>query len=103
MKDIREQGELFGLVLQQQPPFRLRANDVIRIDGKLCRIIRVNECAAVVLMNRRTREFTTRFDKQVRFHPPPVTFRISVNAESEILNRKAGRKQKQHKNERRIA
>jgi hypothetical protein len=103
MKDIREQGELFGLVLQQQHPFRLRANDVIRIDGKLCRIIRVNECAAVVLMNRRTREFTTRFDKQVRFHPPPVTFRISVNAETEILNRKAGRKHKQHKTERRIA
>jgi hypothetical protein len=54
-------------------------------------------------MNRRTREFTTRFDKQVRFHPPPVTFRISVNAETEILNRKAGRKHKQHKTERRIA
>ena len=103
MKDIREQGEFFGLVLQQRHPFRLRANDVIRIDGKLCRIIRVNECAAVVLMNRRTREFTTRFDKQVRFHPPPVTFRISVNADTEILNRKAGRKHKQHKTERRIA
>jgi hypothetical protein len=103
MKGAGEQGQLFGLVLQQQHPFRLRANDVIRIDGRLGLVIRVNECAAVVLMNRRTREFTTRFDKQVRFHPPPVTFRISVNAETEILNRKAGRKHKQHKTERRIA
>jgi hypothetical protein len=103
MKGAGEQGELFGLVLQQQHPFRLRANDVIRIDGRLGLVIRVNECAAVVLMNRRTREFNTRFDKQVRFHPPPVTFRISVNADTEILNRKGGRKHKQHKTERRIA
>jgi hypothetical protein len=89
--------------LQQRHPFRLRANDIVRIGGRLGLIIRVNECAAVVLMNRRAREFTTRFDKQVRFHPPPVMFRISVNAETEILNRKAGRKHKQHKTERRIA
>ncbi len=96
MKGVGEQGELLGLVLQRRYPFRLRANDVIRIDGTLCRVIRVNECAAVVLMNRRMREFSTRFDKHVRIQPSPVTFRISANSESEILNRKARKKRKQH-------
>lgn len=95
MKDIREQGELFGLVLQQRYPFRLRANDVIRVDGRLGLVIRVNECAAVVLMNRRPREFTTRFDRRVCIQPSPVTFRISVNSETEILNRKTRKKRKQ--------
>lgn len=95
MKDISEQGELFGLVLQQRYPFRLRANDVIRVDGRLGLVIRVHECAAVVLVNRPAREFTTRFDKQVRFQPSPVLFRISVNSETEILNRKARKKRKQ--------
>jgi hypothetical protein len=94
MKDIADQGELFGLVLQRRHPFRLRANDVIRVDGKLCWIIRVNECAAVVLMNRPVREFSTRFDKHVRIQPSPVTFRISPNTETEILNRKARKKRK---------
>src|SRR2546422_8481381 len=31
-----------------QFPFRLRVNDVIRIDGRLGLVIRVTECAAVV-------------------------------------------------------
>jgi hypothetical protein len=95
MNDACEQGELFGLVLQRRYPFRLRVNDVIRIDGNLCLVIRVNECAAVVLMNRRTREFSTRFDKRVRIQPPPMTFRISPNSEMEILNRKPRKKRKQ--------
>lgn len=102
MNDIREQSELFGLVLQWRYPFRLRANDVIRIAGKLCWVIRVNECAAVVLVNRPVREFSTRFDRHVRFQPPPVMVRISPNTETEILNRKARRNGKQRK-ERRIA
>jgi len=46
-----EQGELFGLVLERRHPFRLCANDIVRIGGRLGLIIRVNECAAVVLMN----------------------------------------------------
>jgi len=100
MKDVRGQAELFGLVLEQRYPFRLRANDVIRIDGRLGLVIRVNECAAVVLMNRRAREFSTRFDKRVRIQPSPMTFRISVNSETEILNRRASKKRKQ--TERRI-
>jgi hypothetical protein len=94
MANLHEQGELFGLIWRPfRPPFRLRINDVVRIEGRLGRIIRVTECAAVVLMNRRAREFSTRFDKRVRFQPSPVTVRISANSESEILNRKA---RKQH-------
>jgi len=70
-------------------PFRLRAGDVIRLaDRKLCRVIRVSECAAVVIMNWPVREFKTRFDKPVRFQPSPVMFRISPDSEVEILNRK---------------
>lgn len=81
----------FGIIWRPHEfPFRLRAGDVLRLaDGKLCRVVRVNECAAVVIMNRPVREFKTRFDKPVRFQPPPIMFRISSNSESEILNRKA--------------
>jgi hypothetical protein len=94
MANQHAQAELFGLIWRPfRPPFRLRINDVVRIEGRLGRIIRVTECAAVVLMNRRAREFSTRFDKRVRFQPSPVTFRISANSETEILNRKA---RKQH-------
>ena len=82
------QAEFVGIIWQDlQHPFRLHAGDVIRFDNRLCRVIRVNECAAVVIMNRPTREFTTRFDKPVRFTPPPATFRISPQSEVEILNR----------------
>lgn len=82
------QAEFVGIIWQDlQHPFRLHAGDVIRFDNRLCRVIRVNECAAVVIMNRPAREFTTRFDKPVRFTPPPATFRISPQSECEILNR----------------
>ncbi|TAK97420.1 MAG: hypothetical protein EPO07_13265 [Verrucomicrobia bacterium] len=84
-----EQPELFGLVwLQMRYPFRLRVNDLFRMDGRLCRVVRVNESAAVILMNRPMRRFTTRFDKPVRFQPGPAMFRISPNSEVEILNYK---------------
>jgi hypothetical protein len=85
-----EQAELFGLIWRPyQQRFRLRVNDIIRIGDKLGRVVRVNECAAVVLMNRSVREFKTRFDKHVRFQPPPMMIRISVNSETEIINGKA--------------
>lgn len=77
----------FGIVWQSaEHPFRLRAGDVLRFDNRLCRVIRVTECAAVVIMNRPVRDFKTRFDQPVRFQPPPRWFRISPNAEVEILN-----------------
>jgi hypothetical protein len=78
----------FGLIWQPlAQPFRLRAGDVIRYDGRLCRVVRVNDCAAVVIMNRPVRDFKTRFDKPVRFTPPPAIFRISPHSDTEILNR----------------
>lgn len=86
----RNQTELFGVVwFKPEKPFRLRVNDLFRCDGRLCRVLRVNECAAVIVMNRPVREFKTRFDKPVRFQPPPATFRISPDSEVEILNRKS--------------
>jgi hypothetical protein len=79
------QTEFVGIVWQPYP-FRLRAGDVFRFENRLCRVLRVNESAAVVMMNRPVREFTTRFDKPVRFTPSPATFRISPNSEVAILN-----------------
>ena len=83
----------FGIIWQLEAyPFRLRAGDVLRLaDGKLCRVIRVNYSCAVVVMNRPLREFKTRFDKPVRFQPPPHRFYISPESEVEILNRKTRR------------
>ena len=79
----------FGLIWQTlSQPFRLHPGDVIRIDNRFCRVVRVNECAAVVIMNRPTRNFKTRFDKPVKFTPPPAMFRISPNSETPVLNRK---------------
>ncbi len=50
----------FGITWRTlKSPFRLRGGDVIRFDGRLCRVVRVNECAAVVIMNRKVREFKT--------------------------------------------
>ena len=83
------QMELVAILWQSlRRSFRLRAGDVIRFNGRLCRVIRVNECAAVVIMNRPIRDFKTRFDKPVRFQPPPALFRISPESEVEILNRR---------------
>ena len=47
------QAEFVGIIWQPlQHPFRLHAGDVIRLAGRLCRVVRVNACAAVVIMNR---------------------------------------------------
>ena len=79
----------FGIIWQPSShPFRLRAGDVIRFNDRLCLVVRVNECAAVVIMNQPVRNFKTRFDKPVRFQPPPKLFRISPQSEVPILNRK---------------
>jgi len=83
------QTELVGIIWQSlQHPFRLRAGDVFRFNGRLCRVVRVNESEAVVIMNRPVRVFKTRFDKSVQFQPPPARFYISSNSEVEILNPK---------------
>ena len=82
----------FGIIWQlAEYPFKLRAGDVIKFNERLCRVLRVNECSAVVIMNRPVRDFKTRFDKPVRFQPPPKMFRISPNSETPVLNRKVRR------------
>lgn len=93
--DRPDQAELFGLVWRTaKHPFRLRVNDVVRINGRLGRVSRVTDCSAVVMINRPYRNFLTRFDKPVRFQPPPATLRISPNAEVEILNHGTGKPKK---------
>jgi len=86
------QAEFVAIIWQPlHHPFRLHAGDVFRFDGRLCRVIRVSENAAVVMTNRPLRVFQTRFDKPVRFQPPPARFHISPNSEVEILNLKKRR------------
>ena len=79
----------FGILWQlAEYPFKLRAGDVIKFNERLCRVVRVNDCSAVVIMNQPVRDFKTRFDQPVRFQPPPKRFHISPDSEVEILNRR---------------
>ena len=79
----------FGIIWRPHEfPFRLRAGDVFRFEGRLCRVLRVSYSCAVVIMNRPVRDFKTRFDKPVRFQPPPRQFYISPQSEVIVLNRK---------------
>jgi hypothetical protein len=85
----------FAIVLRLMPyPFRLRAGDIIRFNNRLCRVLRVNDCAAIIVMNQPVRDFKTRFDKPVRFQPPPKMFRISPQSEVPILNGKTVKRTK---------
>ena len=82
----------FGIIWELSAyPFTLRAGDVFKFNERLCRVVRVNYSAAVVIMSRPVREFKTRFDKPVKFQPPPHRFYISPNSEVSVLNRKARR------------
>jgi hypothetical protein len=82
----------FGIIWQLvKYPFKLRAGDIFRFEDRLCRVIRVNYSSAVVIMNRPVRDFKTRFDKPVRFQPPPKLFYVSPDSEVTVLNRKARR------------
>jgi len=83
------QAEFVGILWQPLAyPFRLHAGDVFHFENRLCRVLRVNESEAVVLMNRPIREFKTRFDKPVRFFQPPKIIHISPQSEVEVLNGK---------------
>ncbi len=82
----------FGIIWELSAyPFKLRAGDVFKFNERLCRVVRVNYSAAVVIMSRPVREFKTRFDKPVKFQPPPHRFYVSPNSEVTVLNRKARR------------
>ena len=67
--------------------FRLRAGDLIRYEGKPCRVLRVSESSAVVAVTKPAREFTTLFGVRVRIQPKPAIVRISPESEVPILNR----------------
>ena len=82
----------FGIIWELSAyPFTLRAGDVFKLNERLCRVVRVNYSSAVVIMSRPVRVFKTRFDKPVRFQPPPHQFYISPNSEVAVLNRKVRR------------
>ena len=82
----------FGIIWELSAyPFKLRAGDVFKFNERLCRVIRVNYSSAVVIMSLPMRKFKTRFDKPVRFQPPPKRFYISPDSEVTVLNRKARR------------
>jgi hypothetical protein len=68
-------------------PYGLRAGDIIRLEGRDCTVVRVNDCAAVVAVAKPPREFTTLFGKRVRIQPKPALVRISSQSEVPILNR----------------
>ena len=89
-RNVRDPNQSeFGIIWRlPEYPFKLRAGDVIRLNERLCRVIRVSECSAVIIMNQRVRAFKTRFDKPVRFEQPPKLFRISPHSELPILNRR---------------
>jgi hypothetical protein len=67
--------------------FRLQAGDIIKFDGEPCRVVRVNDCAAVIAVRTPARTITPRFGPPVTIQPSPKLARISPNAEVEILNR----------------
>lgn len=67
--------------------FRLRAGDLIRYEGKPCRVLRVTDASAVVAVTKPARAFTTRFGVTVQLQPRPALVRISSNSEVPILNR----------------
>ena len=82
----------FGIIWELSAyPYKLRAGDVFKFNERLCRVVRVNYSSAVVIMSQPVREFKTRFDKPVKFQPPPKRFYISPDSEVTVLNRKVRR------------
>lgn len=65
----------------------LRPGDLIQFAGHPCRVIRVNDCAAVVAVTQKARIITPRFGKPVTIQPSPKLERISPNSEVPILHR----------------
>jgi len=67
--------------------FRLRAGDIVRLDGQPCQVVRVTDCSAVVAVIKPPREFTTLLGARVRIQPKPAFVRISPQSDIPILNR----------------
>ena len=67
--------------------YTLRAGDVVRYAGQNCRVIRVTESSAVLMVARPARTITPRFGKPVTIQPAPKLERISAASPLPILNR----------------
>ena len=67
--------------------FTLRAGDVVAYAGQSCRVVRVNDCAAVIAVAQKPRTITPRFGKPVTIQPAPKHAWISAQSEIPILNR----------------
>ena len=67
--------------------YTLRAGDVVEYAGQPCRVIRVTESSAVIMVARPARTITPRFGKPVTIQPSPKLERISPQSEIPILNR----------------
>ena len=67
--------------------YTLRPGDLVEYAGQPCRVVRVNESAAVVAVIQKPRTFTPRFGKPVTIQPKPKLERISPQSEIPILDR----------------
>jgi hypothetical protein len=87
MGGAAQRGTALFFFMNMNSPYRLRAGDIIQLEGKPCRVVRVTDCNAVVAVTRPPREFTTLFGQRVRIQPKPALVRISPQSEVPILNR----------------
>lgn len=69
-------------------PYRLRAGDVILFENRPCPVLRVSDCAAVIAVNKPSRQFTTIWGEEVCIKPKPALVRISSNSLCPILKRR---------------
>ena len=67
--------------------YTLRVGDLVEYAGQHCRVIRVNDSAAVVAVIQKPRTITPRFGQPVTIQPAPKLERISPHSEIPILNR----------------
>ena len=77
----------FGLP-KLAPPYRLRAGDVVLYENRPCPVLRVGDCAAVIAVNKPSRQFTTIWGVNVSIKPKPALVRISSNSLCPILKRR---------------
>ena len=73
--------------LTMKNSYTLRPGDLVEYAGQPCRVIRVNDCAALIAVIQKPRTITPRFGKPVTIQPAPKLERISAQAEIPILNR----------------
>ena len=67
--------------------YTLRAGDVVEYAGQPCRVIRVTDSSAVIMVARPARTIAPRFGKPVTIQPSPKLERISSQSQIPILNR----------------